>query len=146
MTAMRHDFTTGYETDQYPSHCRPYFWHVIRNLQIDTRSYSKPSISDHESYTKVQKGRLRNLKLVKLEGFEREVDIILFKEHLMDVFKVEPQVIEVRNGLHDRCLLRIPKRKTNGKTTKSNKWKFSYKFVEEVEDNKGLCSKHPHIP
>ncbi|KAI3816077.1 hypothetical protein L1987_15765 [Smallanthus sonchifolius] len=113
-------------------------------ISIDTRSYS--TRGEHESCTKVQKGRLRKLKVVKMEGFEKEEDIMLLKEHLMEVFNVEPRVVEVRKGMQGRCLLRIPKRQAIGKTTESNKLKFSYKFVEEVEDNTGLCSKHPHMP
>ncbi|KAK9059767.1 hypothetical protein SSX86_020471 [Deinandra increscens subsp. villosa] len=115
-------------------------------ISIDTQSYPVPCIGEHESYTKVQKGRMRKLKVVKVEGFEKEVDIMLLNEHLMEVFDVEPRIVEVRKGKQSRCLLRIPKRQAVGKTTESSKLKFSYKFVEEVEDKTGLCSKHPHMP
>ncbi|KAM0019426.1 putative leucine-rich repeat domain superfamily [Helianthus debilis subsp. tardiflorus] len=111
-------------------------------ISIVTQSYSKSC--ERECSTEVQKGRLRKLKVVKMEGFEKEEDIILFKEHLMEVFNVEPRVVEVRKGRHDRCLLRIPKHQASAKATKSIKFKFSYRFVEEVEDS--LSSKHPHMP
>lgn len=114
--------------------------------QIDTQNYSKPCVSEHQSSTIMLRGRLRKLKVVKMEGFEKEDDIMLFKEHLMKFFNVEPRVVEVRKGMHSRCLLRIPKREAIAKTRESTKLKFSYKFVEEVEDNTGLCSKHPHMP
>ncbi|KAK1423366.1 hypothetical protein QVD17_18667 [Tagetes erecta] len=104
-------------------------------ISINTRSDSKPCHDEHESIIKVQKGRLRNLKLVKMIGFKNEVDIMFFKERLMDVFNVEPRIVEVRKRMHDRCLLRIPKRQANGKAPRSKKLKFAYKFVEEVEDN-----------
>ncbi|PWA75899.1 leucine-rich repeat domain, L domain-like protein [Artemisia annua] len=109
--------------------------------KIDPRSNSKPC-ANHQSSTMIQKGRLRKLKVVKLEGFENEVDIILFNEHLMEVFSVEPLVVEMRQGMQSRGLVRIPKRKAR----ESDKLKFCYKFVGEVEDTTGLCPKHPHMP
>ncbi|KAI3695871.1 hypothetical protein L1987_78874 [Smallanthus sonchifolius] len=107
-------------------------------ISIDTQSDSKLCIDEHESTIKVQKGKLRSLEEVKMEGFRNEVDIMLFKEHLIGVFNVEPRVVEVRKGMHDRCLLRIPKRHKHqtyayGKAIKSEKLKYTYKFVEEVE-------------
>lgn len=114
-------------------------------ITIDPRSCLKPSTSDHQSSNKVQKGQLRKLKVVKLEGFKNEEDIMLFKERLMEVFGAEPRVVDVRQGMHTRCLIRIPKRQAIGKPTGSDKLKFCYKFVEEVFGNRGLCSKHPHM-
>lgn len=102
-------------------------------VTIDPRSNSKPC-SDHQSSTTIRKGRLRKLKVVKLEGFENEVDIMLFNEHLMEVFSVEPRVVDMRQGMQSRCLIRIPKRQAIGKARESDKLKFCYKFVGEVED------------
>ncbi|GJU55331.1 hypothetical protein Tco_1229045 [Tanacetum coccineum] len=113
-------------------------------VTIDPRSNSKPC-ADHQSSTMIRKGRLRKLKVVKLEGFENEVDIMLFNEHLMEVFSAEPRVVDMRQGMQSRCLVRIPKRQA-GKARESDKLKFCYKFVGEVEDTTGLCSKHPHMP
>lgn len=80
--------------------------------------------------------------MVKIEGFDNDVDIILFIEHLMDVFKVETRFVVKRKGMHDRCLLKIRKHHPRGRaTSESEKLKFTYKFVEEVEDDK-----HPHMP
>ncbi|KAI3734838.1 hypothetical protein L6452_14317 [Arctium lappa] len=114
-------------------------------ITIDPRSCLKPSAADPQSSNKVQKGRLRKLKVVKLEGLNNEEDIMLFKERLMEVFGAEPRIVDVRQGMHARCLIRIPKRQAIGKPTGSDKLKFCYKFVEEVFGNRGLCSKHPHM-
>nr|XP_043614068.1 F-box protein At2g39490 [Erigeron canadensis] len=116
-------------------------------ISIDPQRYSrrKPFTGDHKSSIKVKKSPLRKLKLVKLEGCKSDEEVMFFKEHMMEVFNVEPRVVETREGMQTRCLIRIPKRQTIGKATKSNKLKFCYKFVEELENNIGLCSKHPHM-
>ncbi|KAI3778252.1 hypothetical protein L2E82_07417 [Cichorium intybus] len=114
-------------------------------ITIDPGSHSTLSGGDNERSIKVQKGQLRKLKVVKLEGFKEE-DMMLLKENLMEVFGAEPRVVDVRQGMHARCLIRIPKRQAIGKEKETNKVKFCYKFVEEVEGNTGLCSKHPHMP
>ncbi|KAJ9553469.1 hypothetical protein OSB04_017514 [Centaurea solstitialis] len=111
-------------------------------ITIDPRSRSA---DDNQGSNVVQKGRLRNLKLVKMEGFKKEEDVMYFKERLMGVFDVEPRVVDVRQGMHARCLIRIPKRLAIGKPRRSDKLKFCYKFVEEVFGNRGLCSNHPHM-
>lgn len=82
---------------------------------------------------------------MKLEGFTDEEDIMLFKEHLMKVFNVEPHVLDVRTEIYTRSLIKTRKRKVIGKATQSYTLKFSYKFVEELEDNIGLYSKHLHM-
>ncbi|XP_023749819.1 F-box protein At2g39490 [Lactuca sativa] len=115
-------------------------------ITIDPRSYSTPSAGDNERPIKVQKGQLRKLKMVKLEGFKEEEDAMLLKERMLEVFGAEPRVVDVSQGMHTRCLIRIPKRQAFGKEKESKKVKFHYKFVEEVEGNGGLCSKHPHMP
>lgn len=117
------------------------------NLQIDHLSYFRrnPFPDNHKRFNKIQKGRLRKLKVVKLEGSKNDEDVMFFKEYLMEVFSAEPRVVDVRYGMKTRCLIRIPKCQANGKASASNKLKFSYKFVEEVEDNIGLRSKHPHM-
>ena len=60
---------------------------------------------------------------------------MFFKEHFIEVFNVEPQVLVVRQGMYSRCLREISKRQAICKATKSNNLKFLYKFVEEIEDN-----------
>ncbi|KAI3695870.1 hypothetical protein L1987_78873 [Smallanthus sonchifolius] len=107
-------------------------------ISIDTRSNSKPCVDEHKGTVKFQKGRLRNLKVVKVKGFRKEVDLMLFKEHLMEEFNVEPRMIEVRNGMHERRLIRIPRREAADKVPKSEKLKYTYKFVEVVKKNKGF--------
>lgn len=110
-------------------------------ITIDPQRTSspKPSASYHKSSKFVQKGKLDKLEIVRLEGFSREEDIISFKEHLMNFFDAEPYVIEVTPGMHSRRLISM--------AVESNKpSKFSYKFLDEVEDNISLCLKHPHMP
>lgn len=89
---------------------------------------------------------MSKLKVVKVEGFTDDKDIIYLKEHLQEVFNKEPRIVAATHGSPSRCLIRIPKylRKDNWnmKGTKSRK---RYKFVEEIEDNIGLCSKHEHM-
>ncbi|KAL4575128.1 hypothetical protein LXL04_021969 [Taraxacum kok-saghyz] len=115
-------------------------------ITIDPRSYATNSAGDNEISIKLQKGQLRKLKVVKVEGFKEEEDVMLLKESLMEVFVVEPRFVDVRQGMHARCLIRIPKRQAIFKEKVSKKVKFCYKFVEEVEGNTGLCSKHAHMP
>ncbi|PWA42558.1 leucine-rich repeat domain, L domain-like protein [Artemisia annua] len=115
-------------------------------ITIDQRNYSlpKPFLMNCQSSRKVGKRQLWTLKVVKLEGVD-EVDIMLFNEHLINVFDVEPRVLDVREGIH-RCLIRIPKRQSIGRPRNSNKLKFCYRFVEEIEDRYiGLSSKHLHM-
>ncbi|XP_071729068.1 F-box protein At2g39490-like [Rutidosis leptorrhynchoides] len=114
-------------------------------ITIDPESYSGPCTSDPHNVIKIQNARLHNLKVVKLEGFEDEIEIMYFHERLMDVFIAEPFIVDVRRGMHDRFLVRIPKQQAFGKAPVSNKLKFIYKFVE-VEGNISLFSNHPHMP
>lgn len=92
---------------------------------------------------KGKQAKLRHLKLVKLEGFaDDEEKIISLRERLFDGFNVEPRMVIATKGSHPRCLIRIPKQRNpnNGASKKA-----SYKFVEEIEDNAGLCSPHIHM-
>ncbi|KAJ9553468.1 hypothetical protein OSB04_017513 [Centaurea solstitialis] len=116
----------------------------LKRLFITIDPHSR-SAGDHQGSNVVENGRLRKLKVVKMEGFKKEEDVMLFNERLMEVFGVEPRVVDVRKGMHTRCLIRIPKRQAIGKPRGSDKLKFCYKFVEEVFGNRGLCSNHPHM-
>ncbi|CAK9176504.1 unnamed protein product [Ilex paraguariensis] len=118
-------------------------------LTIDRTSYCSPS-SLSKCYNKVGKlAKLRHLKVVKLEGFTEDENVILLKELLLEVFSVEPRIVVATDGSYPRTIVKIPKhqRKNNLKMVepKSQRRKSLYKFVEELEDNIGLYSKHAHF-
>ncbi|XP_019192698.1 PREDICTED: F-box protein At2g39490-like isoform X2 [Ipomoea nil] len=94
-----------------------------------------------------KQAKLRHLKLVKLEGFaDGEERIISLKERLIDGFNVEPRMVIVTKGSQPRCLIRIPRHRGKGNPNNgASKKKASYKFVEEIEDNAGLCCPHIHM-
>nr|GEW96371.1 hypothetical protein [Tanacetum cinerariifolium] len=110
-------------------------------ITIDPRCTSSPKPSEryHKRSKFGQKGKLNKLEIVRLEGFSSEEDIISFKEHLMKIIYAEPYVIEVRPGMQSRRLISMAVESINPS-------KFSYKFLDEVEDNISLCLKHPHMP
>ncbi|GKC49762.1 hypothetical protein Tco_1072507 [Tanacetum coccineum] len=110
-------------------------------ITIDPRRASSPKPSEryHKCSEFDQKGKLNKLEIVRVDGFSSEEDIISFKEHLMKFFKAEPYVIEVRPGMQSRRLISMA-------VESNNPSKFSYKFLDEVEDNISLCLKHPHMP
>ncbi|XP_071729069.1 F-box protein At2g39490-like [Rutidosis leptorrhynchoides] len=115
-------------------------------ITIEPLSYSDMCSNDRHNVIEIEKEPLlRKLKVVKLEGFVNDKEIKYFKERLMYVFGVELVIVDVRQGMHDRCLIRISKGQAFRKAPVSNKMKFMFKFVE-VEDNKGLFIKHPHMP
>ncbi|CAL5363587.1 unnamed protein product [Camellia sinensis] len=118
-------------------------------INIDPTSYCIASTVCHPCSEQVNRARPRHLKAVKLEGFTNEEDAIVLKEHLLEVFNLEPLIITASNGKL-LCLIKIPKQQSKNSMKKgrpqSKKRKCSYKFVEEVEDNiVGQCSKHPHM-
>ncbi|KAA8539422.1 hypothetical protein F0562_026114 [Nyssa sinensis] len=62
-------------------------------IKIDPTSYGIPSIAGECSNQITPRARLRRLKVVKLEGFTDEEDVIFLKEHLLEVFNVEPLIV-----------------------------------------------------
>ncbi|CAK9176505.1 unnamed protein product [Ilex paraguariensis] len=84
-------------------------------ITIDPTSYPPPS-SLSKCYNKLGKqAKLRHLKVVKLEGFTEDENVILLKELLLEVFNVEPRIIVATNGSYPRTIIKIPKhqRKNN---------------------------------
>ncbi|KAA8534250.1 hypothetical protein F0562_031767 [Nyssa sinensis] len=117
-------------------------------LEIVPTSYRMSSTTSKCSSQASRLARLGHLKLVKLEELADEEDVILLAENLLEKFNVEPLIIVTSHGNHSRSLLRIPKqqsKRNEKKAHQSEKRKYSYKFVEEVEDNSGLDSKHAHM-
>lgn len=116
-------------------------------ITIDPASYYITSSTIGDCLNEVSEpAKMAKLKLVKVEGFTDDKDIIYLKEHLQEIFNKEPRIVAATHGSPSRCLIRIPRylRKDNWnmKGTKSRK---RNKFVEEIEDNIGLCSKHEHM-
>nr|GFB13776.1 hypothetical protein [Tanacetum cinerariifolium] len=110
-------------------------------ITIDPRRTSSPKPSEryHKRSKFIQKGKLNKLEIVRLDGFSSEEDIISFKEHLMKFFNAKPYVIEVRPGMQSRRLISMA-------VESNDSSKFSYKFLDDVEDNISSCLKHPHMP
>ncbi|XAR66327.1 hypothetical protein NMG60_11012516 [Bertholletia excelsa] len=112
------------------------------HVTIDPTSYCMARTMGECPQEAPKRPRLRRLTVVKLEGFSNEDDVIFLKEHLLEVFNVEPLIITRSSGNNLRCLLRIPNQQSNANPKVGIPYrKYSYKFVEEVEDE----SKHPHM-
>ncbi|XP_059628187.1 F-box protein At2g39490-like isoform X2 [Cornus florida] len=92
--------------------------------------------------------QLNHLKVVKLEGLRDEEDVIFLAENFLAEFNVRPQIIVASHRKLLRRLLRIPQQLGKGNlreaASQTQKRKYFYKFVKDVEDHTEPL-RHPHM-
>lgn len=98
-------------------------------VTIDPKCYSRPSKGIDMSH-RSRKGPLRNLKMVKMDGFEHEEDELLLAYHIFNIAEKEPAVVATSA---DSCTRRLVKVHPNRRL-----------FVEET-DSEMLNNKHMHM-
>ncbi|KAK0593173.1 hypothetical protein LWI29_032303 [Acer saccharum] len=111
---------------------------VTVKFSIDPESYQVLSTS---TFFLEIATRLKNLKVVKLDGFRSQEDEISLAKKLKEVFSAEPKIVATTttsNGKSLRSLVKVSE-------LEEEEGSFGYKFVEEVKHINELCPKHPHM-
>ncbi|KAI9156242.1 hypothetical protein LWI28_002846 [Acer negundo] len=112
----------------------------ILSVTIDPESYQV--LSTGTFFLEITRDtRLKNLKVVKLDGFRSQEDEISLAKKLKEVFSAEPKIVATTatsNGKSLRSLVKVSE-------LEEEECSFCYKFVEEVKHINELCPKHPHM-
>lgn len=135
-----------YSKERYNSNALISFLKLCPRLErlyitIDPKSYKRTDTTNCSvEVTKLP--RLKDLKVVKLEGFPNEKEEIILAKRLKQEFNVEPLIIAKSNYLN--CVRLLVKEPHDDDLRKEGK--DSYKFIEtRVEHLHDLCPKHVHM-
>ncbi|XP_039055532.1 F-box protein At2g39490-like [Hibiscus syriacus] len=111
-------------------------------ITIDPKSYRRTNTMTDYSVEVASVPRLKDLKVVKLEGFPNEKEEIILAKRLKQEFQVEPLIIAKSNYLN--CARLVVKTPDIHELLKEGEG--SYKFIEvRVEHLYDLCPKHLHM-
>lgn len=108
-------------------------------MQIDAESYCTTSTATC-SKKAGKHTKLRNLKVVKLEGFTNQEEEITLAERLQEIVTVDPLILATSDGIRWRSLV-----KDAEMATQSSDTRCSYKFVQEVKHRKEFPIKHTQM-
>ncbi|XP_059627149.1 F-box protein At2g39490 [Cornus florida] len=127
--------------------CSPLCSHQSRTY----KSYCVPCTSwkySRDAMRPVQLNHLKVVKVFKLKELRDEEGVIFLAENLLAEFNVKPRIIVASLENLSRRLLRIPQQLGKGNLRKAasqtQKRKYFYKFVGDVEDNIEPL-RHPHM-